>query len=874
MKKRILSLLLCLCMVLLMAPAAMATEGPASFANDTAAIEQEYIVRIGDEGSGQYFKTLSAAVKTVSTETTSIATTITFIQNSSGGGVQVEANQKIVFDLNKKTYTVGEPTVGSPGTETNGFQLLKGSTVTFRDGTVKASTYPNLKLLIQNYCDLTLEDVTLDAREAPQCQYVSSNNFGTTTIKGNTNILAADGQRAFDLWYGMSNDYSAGVTVTFDEDFTGTVKGKIEYGRDNNASSSTDWQDITKLEISGAGEFDVSFTSSSSVAGDIIADANIKISSGTFTKPILPKFCANGNAPLVNEDGSCVVMPTSELDNKKYSKNEDGTYYVSDEAAAADNEAKIGTTCYATLEEAVEAAGTNGVGTTIELLKNVVLDATGKPDTQGALTINKDLTINGNSHKISGTDFTAEGNEPGASLINIGTDKVNVTLNNVKLDGGATDTNTAGAKHGLNINSTDGTVTLNNNVEIMNCRWYAVMNNGANLIVNGLKTHDNQWGVNIDKGGSGTFNNANIEESASIVYETKDKDSSLTVKGGTYVNVEIKEGAQGNVSLTDGTFSGDITGNASKEDKQAIVKISGGTYPNANVREYLVDGLVQNTDGSVGKPYTPPANPSYSITTPAAENGKVTVSPTSAKAGTKVTITVTPDDGFELDELTVTRGSTAVTVTKNSDGTYSFTMPRGSVTVTATFVCDGGDKCPSDPFADVNTNLWYHEEIDYVVENGLMNGDSPTTFAPQRELSRAELAQILYNKEGRPAVEGDMVFADVPAGEWFYPAILWANQEEVVGGDSPTTFVPNRAITREELAVMLYRYAGKPAASGSLKDFTDGDEVSTWAEDAMVWAVTEGIISGDTPTTLDPGDGATRAEAAAMLMRFCENVEQ
>lgn len=859
MKKRILSLLLCLCMVLLMAPAAMATGDPT---NDTDAITQGCIVRIGDEGSGKYYKTLSEAVDAVPADAT--ATTITFIRDSSGGGVQVKENQKIVFDLNGTTYTVGQPTVGSPGTETNGFQLLKGSTVTFRDGTVKASTYPNLKLLIQNYCDLTLEDVTLDAREAPQCQYVSSNNFGTTTIKGNTNILAADGQRAFDLWYGMSNDYSAGVTVTFDEDFTGTVKGKIEYGRDNNASSSTDWQDITKLEISGAGEFDVSFTSSSSVAGDIIADANINISSGTFTKPILPKFCANGNAPLVNEDGSCVVMPTSELDNKKYSKNEDGTYYVSDEAAAADNEAKIGTTCYATLEEAVEAAGTNGVGTTIELLKNVVLDATGKPDTQGALTINKDLTINGNSHKISGTDFTAEGNEPGASLINIGTGKVEVTLNNVELDGGATNPSTAGAKHGLNINSTGGTVNLNG-VTVNGCRWYAVMNNGATLNVNGLTTSGNQWGINIDKGGSINIGgNTTIGEDASIVFENSKQDVAPSknnqITGGSYQHIEIK-GTNNTTGLT----------------------ISGGKFSTAagaqgtnyiDVEDYLAPGLELKADGSVGKPYTPPANPSYSITTPAAENGKVTVSPTSAKAGAKVTITVTPDDGFELDELTVTRGSTAVTVTKNSDGTYSFTMPQGSVTVTATFVCDGGDKCPSAPFTDVNTSLWYHEEIDYVVENGLMNGDSPTTFAPQRELSRAELAQILYNKEGRPAVEGDMVFADVPAGEWFYPAILWANQEEVVGGDSPTTFVPNRAITREELAVMLYRYAGKPAASGSLKDFTDGDEVSTWAEDAMVWAVTEGIISGDTPTTLDPGDGATRAEAAAMLMRFCENVEQ
>ncbi len=542
-----------------------------------------------------------------------------------------------------------------------------------------------------------------------------------------------------------------------------------------------------------------------------------------------------------------------------------GKVVINDDTAVA----KIGEVGYANLQDAIDAAGTNGVGTTIELLKEeVTVSASGKQDTQGALTINKSLTIIGNGHTISGKDFQVEDGK-GPSLINIGTgngtEDITVTLDNVKLNGGNTDTANygEGAKHGLNINSTGGTVNLNG-VTVNGCRWYAVMNNGATLNVNGLTTSGNQWGVNIDKGGSINIGgNTTISEDASIVFENSKQDvvpsKNNQITGGSYQHIEIKGTNNTGLTISGGKFN-------------TAAGAQGTNY--IDVEDYLAPGLELKADGSVGKPYTPPANPSYSITTPAAENGKVTVSPTSAKAGAKVTITVTPDDGFELDELTVTRGSTAVTVAKNSDGTYSFTMPQGSVTVTATFVCDGGDKCPSAPFTDVNTSLWYHEEIDYVVENGLMNGDSPTTFAPQRELSRAELAQILYNKEGRPAVEGDMVFADVPAGEWFYPAILWANQEEVVGGDSPTTFVPNRAITREELAVMLYRYAGKPAASGSLKDFTDGDEVSTWAEDAMVWAVTEGIISGDTPTTLDPGDGATRAEAAAMLMRFCENVEQ
>lgn len=826
MKKRILSLLLCLCMVLLMAPAAMATGDPT---NDTDAITQGYIVRIGDEGSGKYYKTLSEAVDAVPADAT--ATTITFIRDSSGGGVQVKENQKIVFDLNGTTYTVGQPTVGSPGTETNGFQLLKGSTVTFRDGTVKASTYPNLKLLIQNYCDLTLEDVTLDAREAPQCQYVSSNNFGTTTITGNTNIFAFAGQRAFDLWYGMSAAYSDGVTVTFDQSYKGQVQGTIEYGSQN---SPNNWQEKAKLEIEGKGKFDVTFVSSST--DDILA-ANIEVTSGTFTEAISPEFCANGNAPLVNEDGSCVVKPTSDLSG--YSKDKDGTYYVTDKAAAINNEAKIGTTCYATLEEAVEAVKADE---TITLLKDVTVDEGVYLVNEGSEPFPNGVTIDGGGHSITASDDFKKNSYGQINLMKL-QGITGITLQNLKL------VTTEKAKHALDVWGSTGVILKNVKLDHEKCIFNDDIKGGAPLIINQSKVTvqgtfdvtmgENSWyGINVD--------DKNTKGSASITFADGVK-----------------------ATFTD----------KSQAQNKAPIYVEEGTDSSTAVVNPGNAGLQMGENGTfveIPEPVVtpPPANPSYSITTPAAENGKVTVSPTSAKAGAKVTITVTPDDGFELDELTVTRGSTAVTVTKNSDGTYSFTMPQGSVTVTATFVCDGGDKCPSAPFTDVNTSLWYHEEIDYVVENGLMNGDSPTTFAPQRELSRAELAQILYNKEGRPAVEGDMVFADVPAGEWFYPAILWANQEEVVGGDSPTTFVPNRAITREELAVMLYRYAGKPAASGSLKDFTDGDEVSTWAEDAMVWAVTEGIISGDTPTTLDPGDGATRAEAAAMLMRFCENVEQ
>ena len=266
------------------------------------------------------------------------------------------------------------------------------------------------------------------------------------------------------------------------------------------------------------------------------------------------------------------------------------------------------------------------------------------------------------------------------------------------------------------------------------------------------------------------------------------------------------------------------------------------------------------------------SDPTYSVSTPSkTENGTVTVSPSRASYGTIVTITVDPDEGYELRKLQVIGPDGGeIALSKKADGTYTFNMPKGGVTVTALFGCDGGSACPSKGFTDVDSDKWYHDYIDYAVEKGLLEGTSPTTMEPNATLTRAQLAQILYNLEGKPSVTGDLPFEDVAEGKWYYAAILWANQEGVVDGMSPDTFAPNEDISRQDLALMLYRYAGEPETQGSLEKFQDAGKVGNWAEEAITWAVEEGIIDGMTPTTLEPTGTATRAQAAAMLQRFLE----
>ena len=266
----------------------------------------------------------------------------------------------------------------------------------------------------------------------------------------------------------------------------------------------------------------------------------------------------------------------------------------------------------------------------------------------------------------------------------------------------------------------------------------------------------------------------------------------------------------------------------------------------------------------------------YAITVPSdIKNGDVTVSPSRATAGTVVTITVKPDSGYELDSLTVTdKNGKTVALKDIGNNKYTFTMPSGAVKIAAEFV----EETPVStlPFDDVAATAWYYDAVEYVYDNGLMNGTASDTFAPNATLTRGMLATVLWRMEGSPVVNYALPFEDVSGDQWYTEAIRWAASVGVVNGTSATTYAPNANITREQLATMLYRYAayksGSVSTSASLSGFTDAGSVSDYAADAMEWAVAEEIIGGMTSTTLVPQGSATRAQTATMLMRYCENV--
>lgn len=189
---------------------------------------------------------------------------------------------------------------------------------------------------------------------------------------------------------------------------------------------------------------------------------------------------------------------------------------------------------------------------------------------------------------------------------------------------------------------------------------------------------------------------------------------------------------------------------------------------------------------------------------------------------------------------------------------------------------DEGEETPSLPFTDLDENAWYYPAVQYVFEHEMMLGTSDTAFSPSGKLSRAMVAQILYNLEGRPAVEGTRNFTDVQEGVWWTPAIAWAKENGIVNGYEDNTFQPQKNVTRQEFAKMMYNYAAYKGydltADGDLTEYADGGSVSGWAMESMAWANGNQLINGFEDQTLRPLGTATRVQAAQILMNFRENM--
>ena len=512
----------------------------------SAFAEGEAVAKIGDTE----YATLEEAVAAVPADGTE--TTITLLGDAAGNGIIVKEGQNVVIDFGGFTYSVEGILVGSTGTETLSFQLLKGAEVTLKNGVV---TSTKSKMLVQNYADLTLEDIILDGTKSEVNQYTLSNNFGDTVITGATEILGDENTVAFDVWYGMFATYDEGLSVTFDKDFSGKVVGNIEYGAAGRVTADT-WQEKAPLTIE-AGSFDGEFVATS----DTIEEANIEISGGHFTLPVNSVFCADGLAPCTygaKDYGVCEIK----------------------------NTAKIGDTEYATLEDAVAAVPADGTQTTVELLS----DATG----------NGIIVKDGQNVVIDFGGFTyfADGNQVGST----GTETLSFQL--LK---GATVT----LKNGV-ISSTKTKMLVQNYADLTlediildgtksEVNQYTLSNNFGDTVITGateILGDENTVAFDVWYGMFATY-----DEGLSVTFG---KDFSGKVVGN------IEYGAAGRVtadnwqekaslSIEAGSFDGEFVA-TSDTIEEANIEISGGRFTNPLKDEFCAEGYEATSfaDGMYG----------------------------------------------------------------------------------------------------------------------------------------------------------------------------------------------------------------------------------------------------------------------------------
>lgn len=346
------------------------------------------------------------------------------------------------------------------------------------------------------------------------------------------------------------------------------------------------------------------------------------------------------------------------------------------------------------------------------------------------------------------------------------------------------------------------------------------------------------------------------------------------VNGTSYINfqdaVDAVENGGAIKALKDinSTVSGNKTFTVNANSNTVtLTAASGYTLTKDDAGKYTVSPQSSGGPGSSGGSISAPTT--YAVNVNAATNGAVAADKKTASKGTTVTVTASPSKGYVVDAVKVVDKDGKDVAVTEKDGKYVFTMPGSAVTVTGTFKAE--TPAPAAlPFSDVKSGNWFYDAVKYAYAQGLMTGTSATTFAPNGTMNRAMIVTVLYRLEKSPAVTGASKFTDVPAGQWYSDAVAWAAANKIVNGYDETTFGPMNAVTREQMAAILFRYEQYKGLENvtleeNLNRFPDQNKISAYAIPALQWAVGQKIINGNADGTLDPTGTATRAQVAQIF---------
>ena len=346
-------------------------------------------------------------------------------------------------------------------------------------------------------------------------------------------------------------------------------------------------------------------------------------------------------------------------------------------------------------------------------------------------------------------------------------------------------------------------------------------------------------------------------EVAAMAKAIEDAIAALQYKGADYTKVD------------EALAKANTLNKNSYQDFSAVEKAIADVVRDKNITEQSqVDAMAKAIEDAIAALVKKPSSssssrPSYPITTPdKTEDGSVTVTPKSAKRGSIVTITVTPDAGYVLDELTVTdKDGKELSLTKKSDTEYTFVMPTGKVEITPSFV----KQTPSQAFVDVKTGDYFYDAVLWAVEKGITNGTSAETFSPEDPCTRAQIVTFLWRAAGSPVVNYAMDLSDVAGDAYYAEAVRWALSEGITTGTSADQFSPDATCTREQAVTFLYRAAGSPAVSGE-SAFEDVGADAYYAR-AVAWAAQNGVTNGISQALFGTGSDCTRAQIVTFLYR-------
>ncbi len=803
----------------------------------------------------KYYATLAEAVQAV-VSSKSKTGTVTLLKDAAGGGIGLfnakdAVNVNLTIDFGGFTYTCDDPAVGSVGTESQGFHLEKGNTVTLKNGTIKVSPdSKNTIMLIQNYCDLTLENLNLYGSDATQ--YMISSNYGDTVLK-NVNMDGTNKKIvAIDLMHWLNDSYKdQPPTIQILNDSSNTINGSIDvycWGTD-----AAECQDKPTLTIYG-GHYTVD--PSAYLATGYAAAASNKdgyvyqvveaskapaevVPEAPKVENKLPEDASQEDQQLAEE-----ISEALQGDDNKVSIEEDVM------KAAAGTVASQNTV---TTDQGKQALENENISVsdsdTVTIVVQPYLDVTLTKATSG---LQKDFTV----------DIT-----PMYRTV------ATTDVDNIVVEGEKANAVVIGTPEELKISKTV-TVTIPLPTDFVasgtDKLYVHHQKNGVQYVYEGEVVDNTLTFTNPHGFSLFTITSAAPQAKIGDVNYATLQDA-----------VNMVENHQTITLLADGsaTVSREVTFKISENGFRAEIAAGTGYKLTQNGDTYTITEKTTSSGGGASHPEAGSTSSSdrYEITKPSkVENGSIKVSDSKAEKGDTVTITVTPDEGYELDKLAVyDEDGDKIGLKDKGDGKFTFEMPKGDVEIEVSFALIE-DEAVKANFADVAADAWYADAVQYVYENGMMSGTSQTTFSPDLTTTRGMIVTILYRLENEPTVTGTTAFTDVAADQYYANAVAWAAQNGIVSGIDATTFAPNNAITREQMAAILYRYAQfkgyDVSAKADLSVYTDATQVSTYATDAMAWANGAQLITGTSQATLTPAGNATRAQVATILMRFCENI--